>query len=327
VDGVNGNDMVLLAGNSVPELAAKISDNLKIPLSKALVGRYADDEVRVQIGTEVPIRDKKVFIIQSTCSPAENWFELFLLADAARRAGAHDLVWVGPYLGYSRQDRKVDGHDPISAAVALNMAVTAGITQIISVDLHSGQLQGFVPIPFANLWGRKMVLRRILKFLGISLDDKEGLSQLAILAPDAGSYQVAHHYAEKFQCILLGAVKTRPRPNISELALVGGEKAKGRIVIILDEMMDTCGTMIHAADRLMEKEAKRVIAGASHALFSGNAVEEIEKSQIEKVVVTDTIPIKKRSPKIEVVSVASELAKAIQYAANKGIVSGLATQF
>ena len=249
------------------------------------------------------------------------------MADAAVRAGAHDIIWVAPYIGYGRQDRKIEGHDPISASVALRLTVEAGVTQIISVDLHCGQLQAFIPIPFANLWGRKLIMQRILGMLGISRDDKEKLSRLAIVAPDPGSYHVASHYAGKFACILIGGLKTRPEPNISEIVLVGGEKAKGRPAIILDEMIDTCGTVIEVSEKLDDKEASSILVGASHAVLSGDAIELIEDSPIKKVVVTDTIPLERTSPKIEVVTVAGELATAIQYAATKGIVSGLAKQF
>ena len=324
---VNGEDVVLLTGNSVPDLAQSVSRKLKIPLSDANVERFNDGEVQVQIGKKVALRGKTVFIIQSTFPPAENWLEMWLLADAAHLAGAKDIIWLATYMGYARQDRKIAGHDPISAAMVLRMTVAAGVTQIIAVDLHCGQIQGFENIPFANLWGRKLILRHILKMLDISSENKKQLSELAIIAPDPGSYYVASHYASKFSCILIGGLKIRSAPGeIEEIVLVGGEKAEGRTCIILDEMIDTAGTIIGVAEKLESKKADRILVGTTHPLLSGSAVESIDESPIEKVVVADTIPLKKSSSKIEVVTVATELATAIEYVTNKGIVSGLAGQ-
>lgn len=324
---VNGKDVVLLAGGSVPALADSISSILDIPLGSRMIGRHNDGEVKIAIGQDVPLRGKKVFIIQSTPPPGENWFELWFLADAARRAGASDVIWVAPYIGYGRQDRKIKGHDPISAAVVLEQTITAGVKQIISVDLHSGQLQGFIPNPFGNLWGRKLILKRILAYLGITTEDPKNLSELAFIAPDAGSYGVAMYYAQKFGSILIGALKNRPKPGVSEIVLVGGEKAEGRTCILLDDAADTLGTLKGVSERLHKKGAKRILAGATHPLLTGNAIPDLEASPIEKLFVSDSIPLKGVSEKIEVVSVAEELAKAITLVMTNGIVSELPSQF
>ncbi len=322
--------VVLLSNNLSQTLAGSIAKRLDLPVSPAIVERFSDGEVRVQIGTEVPIRNSWVFIIGSTPPPAENWVETWLLADAARRAAAEKVIWVAPYIGYGRQDRKIKGHDPISSKVFMSICERIiRYNQIIAIDLHSGQSQGFVDIPCSNLWGRKLVLRHILNRMGLSYNDgdiSEELSRLAIGGPDPGAYKVTWHYAGKFNCILVGGLKTRPAPGQHEMVLVGGDKAKGRDVVILDDMSDTSGTLVEFARLLKEKGAKQIYAGFSHSVLSGSAIEKIEASEIDYVVTTDTIPPKRTSPKIEVITVADELAEAIYNVVNGESVSGLVDQ-
>lgn len=326
---LNGERVVLLSTNCSLELAQKIADNLELPLSSRVCGRFNDGEVQVQIGMDVPLRNSWIFIIGSTPPPMESWGEVWLLADAAKRAGAKQVVWVVPYIGYGRQDRKMEGHDPISSKTLLNLTVAAGVQQIIGVDLHCGQAQGFIDIPFSNLWGRKLVLQRILEILGIHYGRKEDenlLSELALAGPDPGAYKLTWHYAGKFNCILVGALKTRPEPGKFEMVLVAGDKAAGRDVIMLDDMSDTCGTLIEMGDLLTGKGARRIIAGFTHAVLSGNAIGKLNASKIERIVTTDTLPLKQQSDKIEVVSVAGELAQAIECVVTGKSVSSLAKQ-
>lgn len=318
---------VLLTGNSVPALAKSISEKLAIPITGGIVGRFTDGEVRVEIDPNTPLRDRTVFIIQSTQPPAEHWFELWLLSDAARRAGAEKVIWVAPYIGYGRQDRKRQGHDPISAKVALNNTVINGVTEIIPVDLHCGQLQGFADIPIGNLWGRKLIVRAILEELGL-LPLAGPLTQLAFNSPDAGSFAVSSYYAGKLGAYLIPSLKNRLEPNkVEEIVLVAGDKAEGRDTIPLDDMVDTATTLIGVGGHLKARGAKRVIEGATHALLSGDAIERIEASpNIDLMFVTDTIPLKRPSPKIRVVSVAGELAMAMKLVITGGIVSSLPKQ-
>lgn len=331
---VTSANTVLIAGNSVPELAGKVSEALHLPLADVQIGKFSDQEVRVTIGQNVSLRGRKVFIIQSTFPPAEHWIELFLLADAVRRSGAEDIIWLAPYIGYGRQDRKMSGHDPISAAVMLQLAVHAGIKQIVPMDLHCGQEQGFISVPCANLWGRKIVLRRIFEMLQFEVDNEQKLQeqvaeQVVFVGPDPGSSHVASHYARKFGALSIIGMKTRLRPNVTDsIALLDGDRARGKICIILDDLSDTFGTMNTIITTLTHKEgAKKVYVGTTHPLLSGNAYQLIAASPVTQVVVTDTIPLRQTSSKIEVVSVAEEFATAIAYVVSNGIVSELANQF
>ncbi|MFH1031343.1 MAG: ribose-phosphate diphosphokinase [Chloroflexota bacterium] len=338
MNGVYADNAVLLAGNSLhpagrdetkKTLVDEVSEILGIPIAESLVGCFNDGEVRVEVGKKVPLRKKTAFIMQSTPAPEENWRELFLLADACRRAAAGEIIWVAPYIGYARQDRKMHGHDPISAAQVLKQAVAAGIQQIITFDLHCGQLQGVVDIPFGNLWGRKLILRYILsEILGIPYDDRDKTSQLAIGAPDPGSFAVAAYYADLFDCILIPALKRRPRPGqVGQMILLEDQKASGRVCIPLDEMADSAGTQIEMGRQLKQRGATQVIGGATHGVLSGDAVDQIEQSDIDIMVITNTIRQLRESPKIKVVSVAKELSDAMSIVLKGGIVSGLAEQF
>ncbi len=338
MNGTNGDCAVLLAGNSLhpadrdmeqKTLVDEVSEILGIPIAEALVGRFNDGEVRVEVGKRVTLRKKTVFIMQSTPPPEENWRELFLLCDTCRRAAADEIIWVAPCIGYTRQDRNIHGHDPISAAQVLKQAVDAGVNQIVTFDLHCGQLQGVVDIPFGNLWGRKLMLRYILsKILGIAHDDHERLSQLVIGAPDPGSFAVAAYYSDLFGCYLIPALKRRPRPgSVGQMILLEDEKAVGRVCIPLDEMVDTAGTLIEMGRQLKQRGATQVICGATHPVLSGDAIDRIEQSDIDIMVTTNTIWLPRQSPKIQVVSVASELSEAMRIILQGGIVSGLAEQF
>ncbi len=330
------NNVVLLATEASLDLSQSISKKLKLPLSECRCGRFNDGEVRVDIGDNAPLRNSWVFIIGATPPPMEHWTEVWLLADAAFRAATpeHRIVWVAPYVGYGRQDRKINVHDAISSKLFFNMTKVAHVGQIIAVDLHCGQAQGFFEGPMANLWGRKIVLQRILQKLNIPYDgiDQQRLQSIALGGPDPGAYKICWHYASKFNCILVGGLKTRPAPGELEMVLVGGNKVQDRTVIILDDMSDTSGTVIEFAKLVKEKGAKQVIAGFTHPVLSsdGNgidAVTKIESSAIDAVVTTDTLPLKRTSPKFEVVSVADELAEAIRRTVIGDSVSGMATKF
>jgi ribose-phosphate pyrophosphokinase len=306
----NGNrgDFRIFTGNSNRALAEAISKEVGRPLSKAMVSRFSDGEIQVEIGENV--RGLDAFIVQSTCSDANvNLMELLIMIDALKRASAGSIVAVLPYYGYARQDRKVASRSPISAKLVADLLEAAGATRVVSMDMHAGQIQGFFNIPFDHLYGAPVLLGDMKARFGEVPED------VVIVSPDAGGVERARAYSKKWPGTSLCIVdKRRLKANVAEVMNVIGD-VHGKTAILLDDMIDTAGTLTQAANAIMDKGAKRVFAYATHAVLSGPAVERITKSPIEEVVVSDTIPLGPTAVacrKIRALSVAPLLGEAIR---------------
>jgi ribose-phosphate pyrophosphokinase len=300
-------DYRVFAGNSNRPLAEAIARELDRPLAKATVGRFSDGETQVEIADNV--RGLDTFVIQSTSPDANtNLMELLIMIDALKRASASSIVAVIPYYGYARQDRKVASRSPITAKLVADLLESAGATRVVSMDMHAGQIQGFFNIPFDHLYAAPVLLEHMRKRF-------DGDAQnVVIVSPDAGGVERARAYSKRLGSTLGIVDKRRTKPNVAEIMNVIGE-VHGKVAVILDDMIDTAGTLTQAANALMDKGATRVYAYATHAVLSGPAVERITKSPIEEVVVTDTIalaPAAAASPKIRALSVAELLAEAIR---------------
>lgn len=298
-------ELKLFSGNANPALAQAVAQALNVPLGDLLVTRFSDGEVRVQIGENV--RGADVFIIQPTCPPVnENLMELLVMIDAFKRASAARVVAVIPYYGYARQDRKVRPREPISAKLVANLLTVAGADRIFSIDLHAGQIQGFFDIPADNLPAGPL-LARYLRSKGLFADD------VVVVSPDVGGVERATLFAHMLQAGLAIFAKHRPDANKSEMVAIIGD-VKGKRAILVDDIVDTAGTITQAAIALMEEGAAEVYACCTHPVLSGPAVERLRVSPIKELVVTDTIPLppEKRLPNITVLSVAPLLAQAIR---------------
>lgn len=300
------SNMMLFTGNANPELALKIASHLKIPLGKATVGTFSDGETLVEILENVRGRD--VFIIQSTCAPSNNnLMELLVMADALRRSSAARITAVVPYFGYARQDRRVrSARVPITAKVVADMMASVGISRVLTVDLHADQIQGFFYMPVDNVYSTPILLEDIRKC---------SLPNLMVISPDVGGVVRARAMAKLLSDADLSIIdKRRTGPNKSEVMHIIGEPS-GRNCIIIDDIVDTAGTLCTAAHQLKENGATSVQAYVTHPVLSGPAVENIMNSSIDEVVVTDTIPLSKAAKdckKIRVVSLAEMLAQAIK---------------
>jgi ribose-phosphate pyrophosphokinase len=276
-------DYKLFAGNSNRKLAEAIAAALGRPLSAAMVGRFSDGEIQVEIGEN--IRGQDTYIIQSTCSDANvNLMELLIMIDALKRASAGTINAVIPYYGYARQDRKVASRSPITAKLVADLLEAAGATRVVSMDMHAGQIQGFFNIPFDHLYAAPVLLDHMRKRFEGKADD------LVIVSPDAGGVERARAYSKRLGASLCIVDKRRLKANVAEVLNVIGD-VSGKSCVLLDDMIDTAGTLTQAANALVDKGAARVFAYASHAVLSGPAVERIQKSPIEEVVVTDSIPL------------------------------------
>lgn len=295
------NSLCVLTGNANRELAQEICDTLDIPLSGAEIRRFSDGEIWVSIKDNV--RGKDVFIIQPTSNPVnEHLMELLIMIDAARRASAQRITAVIPYYGYARQDRKDKPRVSITAKLVANMLTAAGTSRVLTIDLHAGQIQGFFDIPLDHLYG-SIVLIDAIRALK--------LKNLVVVAPDAGSAKRCRAFATILKTSLAIVDKRRPEANEVRVEDIVGD-VKGHNVIIVDDMIDTAGTLVMAADALADKGAKEIYACCTHAVFSGRAMERIDRSRIAQVIVTNTIRIPGYlSPKIRVVSIAGLLARAI----------------
>ncbi|MCI4458701.1 MAG: ribose-phosphate pyrophosphokinase [Thermocrinis sp.] len=292
----------LLTGTSNQNLAKEVSEYLNIPLSDALVSRFSDGEVRVQINESM--RGEDVFVIQSLCPPInESIMELLLLLDAIKRASAGRITAVIPYYAYARQDRKDRPRVPISARLLADLITVAGAQRVVVVDLHSPQIQGFFNIPVDNLQAVG-VLYDYLK------DKVDG--ETVVVSPDAGGVERARILANKIGCPIAIIYKRRPEPNVAEVLDIIGD-VKGKRAIIVDDIIDTAGTVCAASELLLSKGASRVDVVATHGLLSGPAVERLRKSPIEEVVITNTIPAEhKNLEKLKVVSIAPLIGEAIR---------------
>jgi len=293
----------LLTGTSNQNLAKEVSEYLNIPLSDAIVSRFSDGEVRIQINESM--RGEDVFVIQSLCPPInESIMELLLMLDAIKRASAGRITAVIPYYAYARQDRKDKPRVPISARLLADLITVAGAQRVVVVDLHSPQIQGFFNIPVDNL--------HALGILYDYLKDKVDSSNTVVVSPDAGGVERARLLANKIGCPIAIIYKRRPEPNVAEVLDLIGD-VKGKRAIIVDDIIDTAGTVCAASELLLSKGAIRVDVVATHGLFSGPAVERLRKSPIEEVVVTNTIPVEhKNLEKLKVVSVAPLIGEAIR---------------
>ncbi|OGQ96618.1 MAG: phosphoribosylpyrophosphate synthetase [Deltaproteobacteria bacterium RIFOXYD12_FULL_57_12] len=296
------NILKVFTGNAHPQLAQEICDHLKIPLSVAEVKRFSDGEIFVEIGENVRGRD--IFVIQPTCTPVnDHLMELVIMVDALRRASARRITAVLPYYGYARQDRKVAPRVPITAKVVAEMLTVVGARRVLSMDLHAGQIQGFFNIPVDHLYAAPV----LLKYIG------ETFSNVVMVSPDAGGVERTRAFAKRLNADLAIVDKRRDRPNESHAMRIIGDVA-GKIAILLDDMVDTAGTLSSAAAMLEKAGAVEVHACCTHPVLSGVAVERIEGSVIRSLVVTNTIPLKdaaKKCKKIKVLSVSELLGEAI----------------
>ena len=297
-------NLKIFSGRSNPVLAQKIADSLGIELGILSIKTFSDGELWIKF--EENIRGRDVFIIQPTNSPAENILELVLIIDAAVRASANTVTAVIPYFGYGRQDRKDNPRVPISSRVMVDLMTATGANRIITMDLHSTQIQGFATIPFDHLYSR-MVLMDAIKNLG--LDPKKS----TVLAPDVGSARMSQAYAKRLGMYFALIDKRRYAPNKAEVMHLIGD-LKDKDVLIIDDMIDTAGTTVNAANAAKDNGAKSVTAVATHALLSGPAIERIKESAIKKLIVTDTvsIPENKKLDNMEIVSVAQVFGEAIR---------------
>lgn len=298
------NVLKIFSGNSNRGLSEEVVGRLDVPLGRATVGRFSDGEITVTIGENV--RSSDVFVIQSTSTPGnENLMELLIMIDALKRASAEYITAVIPYYGYARQDRKVAPRTPITAKLVADILETAGATRVLSIDMHAGQIQGFFNIPFDHLYSMPVLLDHM----------RQNFDQnVVIVSPDAGGMERARAFGKRLDATLGMIDKRRPQANEAKVMNVIGE-VKNRDVIIIDDMIDTAGTLTAAAKALKERGALKIYAYASHAVFSGPAVERITESPIDKVVITNTIPLTPEAracPKITQVSIAPLIAEAIR---------------
>jgi ribose-phosphate pyrophosphokinase len=296
---------VLFTGNANPVLAQEIATHLGVDLGQASVGRFSDGEVTVEIRQNVRARD--VFVVQPTCSPTnENLMELLIMVDAMKRASARRITAVIPYFGYARQDRRPRStRVPISAKVVANLLETVGVERVLTMDLHADQIQGFFDIPVDNIYASPVLLSDL---------KSKRYNNLVVVSPDVGGVVRARALAKQLGCDLAIIDKRRPTANVSEVMHVIGE-IEGRNCVIMDDMIDTAGTLVKAADVLKERGAKSVYAYCTHPVFSGPAVERIASGAMDEVVVTNTIPLSdaaKASAKIRQLSVAFLFAETIR---------------
>jgi ribose-phosphate pyrophosphokinase len=296
----------VFCGNSNPDLAEKICASLGVPLSAAKVKTFSDGEIMVEIGENVRGRD--VYLIQSTCAPTNNnLMELLIMMDALKRASASTITAVIPYYGYARQDRKVAPRTPITSKLVADLVTTSGADRVVTVDLHAGQIQGFFNIPVDNLYAAPVILSHLKK----RFTDSE---KIVMVSPDAGGTERARAFAKRLGCTLAVIDKRRTGPNVAEVMHLIGE-VRDKTAIILDDMIDTAGTLTQAAKALKEHGATTIFACATHGVLSGPAIERINNSDIEHLIVTDSIPLGNKaamSAKIEVLTVADLLAEAIR---------------
>jgi ribose-phosphate pyrophosphokinase len=308
------NIVKIFSGNANPELAKEICDHLDMPLSKVEVRRFSDGEIFVEIGENV--RGTDVFVIQPTCTPVnDHLMELVIMVDALRRASARRITAVLPYYGYARQDRKVAPRVPITAKVVAEMLMVVGVRRVLAMDLHAGQIQGFFNIPVDHLYAAPVLLDYI--------DD--AFNNVIMVSPDAGGVERTRAFAKRLKSDLAIIDKRRDRPNESKAMNVIGD-VKGKTAVLLDDMVDTAGTLCSAAAMLMEAGAAEVHACCSHGVLSGPAIERLEASVIKSLVITNSIPLHaqaKECDKITVLSVSKLLGEAIRRIHSEDSVSSL----
>lgn len=314
---MSSSRMMVFTGNANPALAKAVVGYLNLPLGQASVTRFSDGEIQVEVQENV--RGKDVFIIQSTCAPAnDNLMELLLLVDSMFRASAGRITTVIPYFGYSRQDRRPrSARVPIAAKVAANMLTGAGAHRVLTVDLHADQIQGFFDIPVDNVYASPILLGDIWR---------HEYKNLVIVSPDVGGVVRARAVAKQLDDADLAIIdKRRPRPNVAKVMNIIGD-VKGRVCILVDDMVDTAGTLCRAADALKEHGAAKVIAYCTHPVLSGKAINNIEQSALDELVVADTIPLKEDAAnctRVRQLSIAEMLAETIRRISCEESVSSL----
>jgi len=314
---VSDNKMMVFSGNANRPLADAVVNHLNMPLGKAVVGKFSDGEVMVEI--EENVRGKDVFIMQPTCAPTnDNLMELLVMVDAMRRASAYRVTTVVPYFGYSRQDRRTrSARVPITAKVVANMISSVGADRVLTVDLHADQIQGFFDVPVDNVYASPILLGDIWR---------RHYENVMVVSPDVGGVVRARALAKRLDDADLAIIdKRRPRPNESKVMNIIGD-VKGRSCVLVDDLVDTAGTLCEAARALKENGAERVLAYITHAVLSGPAVKNIEKSQLDELLVTDTIPLSKEAAacsRIRQLSVAGMLAETMRRISDEESVSSM----
>ncbi|MBI2082623.1 MAG: ribose-phosphate pyrophosphokinase [Deltaproteobacteria bacterium] len=295
----------IFSGTANPDLTQKIADYIGVPLGKVLIRRFADGEIFSEIQENV--RGMDVFVVQPTCTPVdENLMELLVLLDTLKRASADRVTAVLPYYGYARQDRKAQPRTPITSKLVADLITAAGASRLLAVDLHAGQIQGFFNIPFDHLYANPVFLDFIQK--------EASSGSRVIVSPDAGGTERARAYAKRLDADLAIIDKRRESPNESAVMNIIGD-VKGKNAILVDDIVDTAGTLCHASEAIMDRGAKSVMAICTHPVLSGSAVQKIHESPLEMLVVSDTIPLKeklRKTNKIQVLSVGHLLGEAIR---------------
>lgn len=310
-------NMMVFAGNANPELASKVVSRLGIPLGNATVTKFSDGEISIELNENV--RGKDVFIIQPTCAPTNsNLMELVLIADALRRSSAARITAVMPYFGYSRQDRRVRSvRVPISAKVCADMIVKGGVDRVLTMDLHAEQIQGFFDVPVDNIYGSPVLIDDIAR---------QNYENLIVVSPDIGGVVRARAVAKQLNDADLAIIdKRRPKANEAQVMHLIGD-VKGKTCLLVDDMVDTAGTLCKAAAALKERGAERVVAYCTHPVLSGKAIENISGSVLDELVVTDTIPLNDDAmscPQIRQLTMASLLAESIRRISNEESISVL----
>ncbi|WP_290368496.1 ribose-phosphate pyrophosphokinase [Sinobacterium norvegicum] len=307
---------MVFTGNANPDLANKVVDKLNIPMGDVSVGKFSDGEISVELNENV--RGKDVFIIQSTCQPTnDNLMELIFMVDGLRRASAARITAVVPYFGYARQDRRVrSARVPISAKAVAEMMEKAGVDRVLTVDLHAEQIQGFFDVPVDNVYGSPVLLDDI---------ERQKYENLVVVSPDIGGVVRARAVAKSLGVDLAIIDKRRPEANVAQVMNIIGE-VDGRTCLLVDDMVDTAGTLCKAAEALKEKGATHVVAYCTHPVLSGNAMSNINGSQLDELVVTDTIPLSQEAQecgKIRQLTMANLLAEAVRRVCNEESISAM----
>ena len=303
---------MIFSGTANPELAEEIAKYLEMPLAKASIERFSDGEINIQIAESV--RGKDVFIIQPTCAPANaNLMELLIMTDALKRSSARSITAIVPYYGYARQDRKAAPRVPITAKLVANMFETAGISRMVTVDLHASQIQGFFDIPVDNLYGAILFLDYI---------KSKNFKNPVIASPDIGGVARARYFAKKLDLDMVIVDKRREKANQSEVMNIIGE-VKGKDIILIDDMIDTAGTMVHGAQALKDLGANSVMACCTHPVLSGPAFDRIQNGALDELVVANTIPMTRSCKKIKMLSTATMLGEVIRRVSNNESVNSL----
>ena len=301
----------IFTGRKTRYLAEKIADSYGVELGKSIVTKFSDGEL--QTSYEENIRGKDVFIIQSTFPPGDNLLELLMMVDAAKRASARKIIAVIPYFGYARQDRKDKPRVSIASKLIANLLTTAGVNRVITLDLHADQIQGFFDVPVDNLYASNIFMEHIRKL---------NLPDLIMASPDTGGTRRAASYAKALNTGFVICYKQRAKPNVIEqMELIGD--VEGKDVILVDDIIDTAGTITKAADLIMSRGANTVRVFCTHPIFSGSAYERLNKSKITEIIVTDTVPLKQTLDKIKVLSTADLLAEVVNRVQNFESISSL----